>query len=106
MSACPLGQLVGADSTDMLKVSHTYSNESLVTRNLADIDCRSGHRPSLDSMAVSDHRLNQAHGMMNSPAQVSPVMTWLWAPVWFGSHTRYLQRRINALADIQASHRI
>lgn len=49
-------------------------------------------------------RLNQAHGMANSPVTVSPVMTWLWAPAWFASHTRYLQRRINTLSDIQASH--
>lgn len=48
-------------------------------------------------------RLNQAHGMVNSPVTVSPVMTWLWAPAWFASHTRYLQRRINTLSDIQAS---
>lgn len=49
-------------------------------------------------------RLNQAHGIANSSVTVSPVVTWLWAPAWFGSHTRYLQRRINTLADIQASH--
>ncbi|WKN61221.1 hypothetical protein R1X32_01845 (plasmid) [Rhodococcus opacus] len=47
-------------------------------------------------------RLNQAHTQVGSSTRVSPVLTWLWAPIWFGSHTRYLQRRINILVDIYA----
>ncbi|MGW5151317.1 hypothetical protein [Rhodococcus koreensis] len=49
-------------------------------------------------------RLNQAHTQAGSSTRVSPVVTWLWAPIWFGSHTRYLQRRINILVDIYSSH--
>jgi len=49
-------------------------------------------------------RLNQAHTQVGSSTRVSPVVTWLWAPIWFGSHTRYLQRRINILVDIHSSH--
>ncbi|RZK59284.1 MAG: hypothetical protein EOP27_00485 [Rhodococcus sp. (in: high G+C Gram-positive bacteria)] len=48
-------------------------------------------------------RLNQAHTQVGSSTRVSPVVTWLWAPIWFGSHTRYLQRRINILVDIHSS---
>ncbi|WP_026919499.1 DUF4234 domain-containing protein [Gordonia shandongensis] len=47
-------------------------------------------------------RLNDAHAAIGSPTRVSPTVAWLWAPVWFGSHTRYLQRRMNLLADAHA----
>jgi hypothetical protein len=30
-------------------------------------------------------------------------VTWFWAPSWFASQTRYLQRRVNILHDILAS---
>jgi len=48
-------------------------------------------------------RLNAAHEAAGSSVKVSPVMTWLWAPSWFGSQTRYLQRRINTLAEIRSA---
>lgn len=48
-------------------------------------------------------RLNEAHASVGSGVTVSPVTTWLWAPFWFASHTRYLQRRVNTLAEVQAS---
>lgn len=49
-------------------------------------------------------RLNEAHARIGSPTRVSPFVTWFWAAGWFASHTRYLQRRINILSDVQASH--
>ncbi|MFC9768100.1 DUF4234 domain-containing protein [Rhodococcus jostii] len=60
----------------------------------------------LIALSRTAKRLNQAHASVNSPVRVSPVVTWLWSPIWFGSTTRYLQRRVNALAEIQATHRI
>ncbi|MDG3013532.1 DUF4234 domain-containing protein [Speluncibacter jeojiensis] len=49
-------------------------------------------------------RLNDAHARVGSPTRVSPFVTWFWATGWFASQTRYLQRRINILADVQVSH--
>jgi hypothetical protein len=46
-------------------------------------------------------RLNDAHILAGSTVHVSPFVTWFWASGWFASQTRYLQRRINALAEIQ-----
>ena len=51
-------------------------------------------------------RLNAAHASVNSSTHVSPVVTWLWATIWFNSQTRYLQRRVNTLAEIHSSHSI
>jgi hypothetical protein len=51
-------------------------------------------------------RLNTAHVRVNSSVRVSPVVTWLWSALWFASSTRYLQRRINILSDIQQSHSV
>ncbi|AWO85104.1 hypothetical protein DLJ61_17730 [Gordonia terrae] len=51
-------------------------------------------------------RLNEAHTAAGSTTQVSPLVTWFWAPAWFGSQTRYLQRRLNTLADVQAAGRV
>jgi hypothetical protein len=48
-------------------------------------------------------QLNNAHAAVGSTVRVSPFVTWFWATSWFGSHTRYLQRRINTLAEIQHS---
>ncbi|MBM4713665.1 hypothetical protein GS551_22845 [Rhodococcus hoagii] len=48
-------------------------------------------------------RLNRAHEAVGSPVRVSPVMTWLWSGIWFASTTRYIQRRVNMLADIHVS---
>ncbi|MFI5783012.1 hypothetical protein [Nocardia sp. NPDC051570] len=50
-------------------------------------------------------RLNQAHILLGSTVRVSPFVTWFWATSWFGSHTRYLQRRINTLAEIRDAQR-
>ena len=51
-------------------------------------------------------RLNEAHTAAGSTTQVSPFVTWFWAPAWFGSHTRYLQRRINTLADVTSARAV
>ena len=48
-------------------------------------------------------RLNEAHIRVGSSVRVSPFVTWFWATWWFMSQTRYLQRRINILAEIQQS---
>jgi hypothetical protein len=48
-------------------------------------------------------RLNEAHARVDSPVRVSTMTTLIWAPIWFCSHTRYLQRRMNSLADAVAS---
>lgn len=48
-------------------------------------------------------RLNEAHASVNSGVTVSPVTAWLWAPFWFASQTRYLQRRVNTLSEVQSS---
>ena|SRR5690625_52913 len=49
-------------------------------------------------------RVNDAHTSFKSSTRISPVVTWLIAPAWFGSHTRYVQRRMNTLREIVASH--
>lgn len=48
-------------------------------------------------------RLNEAHTSVGSTVRVSPFVTWFWATSWFASQTRYLQRRINTLSEIQQS---
>ncbi|MAU83402.1 DUF4234 domain-containing protein [Gordonia sp. NPDC062954] len=60
----------------------------------------------LYGLSKTAKRLNDAHAMIGSPTRVSPVMTWLWSGLWFASTPRYVQRRINTLADIQASHQV
>lgn len=50
------------------------------------------------------NRLNAAHASVGSPTRVSPAMAAIWSALWFGSHTRYMQRRINILHDVLASH--
>jgi signal transduction histidine kinase len=54
----------------------------------------------LGSTAV---RLNGAHARLGSPTRVGVGVSWFWAPAWFASQTRYLQRRINVLHDVMAS---
>lgn len=49
------------------------------------------------------NRLNAAHASVGSPTRVGPAMASIWSPWWFGSQTRYLQRRINILHDVLAS---
>lgn len=58
---------------------------------------------SLVALAGTASRVNRAHEALDSPNRLSPLVTWLWAPIWFGSQTRYLQRRINVLHDVQIS---
>ncbi len=48
-------------------------------------------------------RLNAAHALVGSPTRVGIFTSWFWAPGWFGSQSRYLQRRINILHDVLAS---
>ncbi|MGI8880411.1 MAG: hypothetical protein ACR2KJ_07890 [Jatrophihabitans sp.] len=50
--------------------------------------------------------LNAAHSRVGSPTRVGSFTTWFWAPAWFGSQIRYLQRRINVLHDVMASHAV
>jgi hypothetical protein len=54
-------------------------------------------------LGATAKRLNRAHALMGSPVRVSLVMTWLLAPLWFQSQTRYLQRRINVLGAVMVS---
>ena len=60
----------------------------------------------LYGLAKTAGRLNDAHTQVNSPTRVSPFVTWFWATAWFGSQTRYLQRRINVLHDVLASRSV
>lgn len=60
----------------------------------------------LVALSRTAKRLNSAHERVRSDVRVSPVMTWLWAPIWFASQTRYLQRRINTLATVQRSQAV
>lgn len=48
-------------------------------------------------------RVNAAHAAIGSPTRIGTVTTWLWAPIWFMSQTRYVQRRMNLLHDIAAA---
>jgi hypothetical protein len=55
---------------------------------------------NLIGLARTATRLNEAHARMGSGTRVSPFMAWFLAPVWYQSQTRYLQRRMNVLADV------
>jgi hypothetical protein len=57
----------------------------------------------LVGLARTAGRVNAAHAAVGSPTRVGSFMTWFLAPMWFGSQTRYLQRRINILHDISAA---
>lgn len=57
----------------------------------------------LIGLARTAKRVNAAHAMTGSPTRLSSVVTWLWAPVWFASQTRYVQRRMNTLHDVLAA---
>ncbi|CAM3259693.1 hypothetical protein [Tsukamurella hominis] len=48
-------------------------------------------------------RVNEAHANLGSTVRVSPTVAWLWAPIWFFSQQRYLQRRVNTLGEIISS---
>lgn len=54
------------------------------------------------SLANTSARLNSAHRAVGSPVRVSGGMAILGS-FWFNSQTRYLQRRLNALWDTQAT---
>ena len=58
---------------------------------------------SLYALAKTASRVNAAHIALGSTTRVSSFVTWFWAPAWYASQTRYLQRRINILADVQSS---
>lgn len=54
-------------------------------------------------LAKTAGRVNAAHASVGSPTRVGVFTTWFWAPAWFASQTRYLQRRINILHDVIAA---
>jgi hypothetical protein len=58
---------------------------------------------NLVGLGATAKRLNAAHALVGSPTEVSVFMSWFLAPAWFGSQTRYLQRRINSLHDVLTS---
>lgn len=60
----------------------------------------------LVGLAATANRLNNAHAAVGSPTRVSSFVAWFWAPSWFASQTRYLQRRVNILHDVIASHMV
>ncbi|SOD74892.1 hypothetical protein SAMN05892883_4086 [Jatrophihabitans sp. GAS493] len=57
----------------------------------------------LIGLARTAKRVNSAHSLVGSPTRVGIFTTWFWAPAWFASQTRYLQRRINILHDVLAA---
>lgn len=57
---------------------------------------------NLVGLGSTAKRVNAAHAAVGSPTRVSVFVTWFWAPGWFASQTRYLQRRINILHDVLA----
>lgn len=59
---------------------------------------------NLVGLGATAKRLNAAHAAVGSPTRVGVFTTWFWAPSWFASQTRYLQRRMNILHDVLASH--
>lgn len=61
---------------------------------------------NLVGLARTAKRVNVAHAAVGSPTRVGVFVTWFWATWWFASQTRYLQRRINILHDILASHSV
>jgi len=61
---------------------------------------------NLVGLGSTAKRLNGAHAKVGSPTRVGVFVAWFWAPWWFASQTRYLQRRINILHDVLASHTV
>lgn len=57
----------------------------------------------LVGMHKTAQRLNTALASNASSTRIGPFTFWFWAPLWFASHTRYFQRRQNALADVLAA---
>lgn len=58
---------------------------------------------NLVALSRTAKRVNAAHARLGSPTRISPVVTWLWSGIWFASTTRYVQRRLNTLHDVQAA---
>lgn len=58
---------------------------------------------NLVGLGATAKRLNAAHAFVGSPTRVGVFVTWFWAPAWFASQTRYLQRRVNILHDVLAA---
>ncbi len=58
---------------------------------------------NLVGLGATAKRVNAAHAAVGSPTRVGMFVTWFWAPGWFASQTRYLQRRINILHDVLAA---
>jgi hypothetical protein len=58
---------------------------------------------NLVGLGATASRLNAAHTLVGSPTRVGVFTSWFWAPGWFASQTRYLQRRVNILHDVLAS---
>jgi len=54
-------------------------------------------------LARTAERLNLALAQAGATERVSPITACLLAPMWFASHPRYLQRRMNTLADALAA---
>lgn len=61
---------------------------------------------NLVGLARTAKRVNDAHARVGSPTRVSVVVSWLLAPYWFASQTRYLQRRMNILHDVLAAQSV
>ena len=57
---------------------------------------------NLVGIGATAKRLNAAHALVGSPTRVGVFTSWFWAPAWYASQTRYLQRRINILHDVLA----
>jgi hypothetical protein len=55
---------------------------------------------NLIALARTAKRLNEAHARVGSATRVGVFVACLCAPWWFGSQTRYLQRRLNILHDL------
>ncbi len=51
-------------------------------------------------------RLNWAHRRLGSRTTVAPRTFSTWSMWWFGSHTRYLQRRFNTLHDVHTARQL
>lgn len=58
---------------------------------------------SIVSLARTAGRVNAAHAAVGSEVRVGVFKAVVLAPLWFASHTRYLQRRINLVADVIAA---
>jgi len=58
---------------------------------------------NLIGLARTAKRLNEAHARVGSPTRVGVFVACLFAPWWFASQTRYLQRRLNILHDVLAA---